>query len=224
MSSHHVVRDGQEPALIVADGAPCSDELLDALLQWAPEVMALDQAFFRLQQQGIPVDYWLGDFDQVPDPHRWAPAHAPTKVIPAPDQNATDFQKGVRWMAGRGYRNLHVVWATGRRMDHTFDNICSSARLARELHIQLTLFDDFTRIDTIRPGFSKWFPAGTVLSLLPVGMVKDVTTENLRYPLHQEHLSSDARLGTSNEVAADGPVHIDFSSGLLLLMEVQRGA
>ena len=32
MSSHHIVRDDQEPALIIANGAACSDELLGQLL------------------------------------------------------------------------------------------------------------------------------------------------------------------------------------------------
>ena len=32
MSSHHIVRDDQEPALIIANGASCSEELLGQLL------------------------------------------------------------------------------------------------------------------------------------------------------------------------------------------------
>lgn len=36
MSSHHIVRDDQEPALIIANGAACSSELLGQLLEWSP--------------------------------------------------------------------------------------------------------------------------------------------------------------------------------------------
>jgi thiamine pyrophosphokinase len=35
MSSHHIVRDDQEPALIIANGAACSAELLGQLLEWS---------------------------------------------------------------------------------------------------------------------------------------------------------------------------------------------
>jgi thiamine pyrophosphokinase len=32
MSSHHIVRDDQEPELIIANGEACSDDLLDQLM------------------------------------------------------------------------------------------------------------------------------------------------------------------------------------------------
>ena len=37
MSSHHIVRDDQEPALIITNGASCSEEeLIGQLLEWSP--------------------------------------------------------------------------------------------------------------------------------------------------------------------------------------------
>ena len=44
MSSHHVVRDLQEPALIIANGEACSETLLGELLEWSPYVVVLDGA------------------------------------------------------------------------------------------------------------------------------------------------------------------------------------
>ncbi len=44
MSSHHIVRDDQEPALIIANGEACSAELLGQLLEWSPLVIVLDSA------------------------------------------------------------------------------------------------------------------------------------------------------------------------------------
>ena len=48
MSSHHIVRDDQEPALIIANGAACSIELLGQLLEWSPLVVVLDSAMERV--------------------------------------------------------------------------------------------------------------------------------------------------------------------------------
>ena len=56
MSSHHIVRDDQEPALIIANGASCSDELMGQLLEWSPLVIVLDSAIERVlefQHQSI---------------------------------------------------------------------------------------------------------------------------------------------------------------------------
>ena len=63
MSSHHIVRDNQEPALIIANGADCSDALLQQLMEWSPYVLALDGAVHRLLARKLRFDAWLGDFD-----------------------------------------------------------------------------------------------------------------------------------------------------------------
>ena len=63
MSSHHIVRDDQEPALIIANGASCSEELIGQLLEWSPLVIVLDSAMDRVLELGIKIDVLLGDFD-----------------------------------------------------------------------------------------------------------------------------------------------------------------
>ncbi len=64
MSSHHIVRDDQEPALIIANGASCNIELLGQLLEWSPLVIVLDSAIERVLALEIKVDILLGDFDR----------------------------------------------------------------------------------------------------------------------------------------------------------------
>ena len=66
MSSHHIVRDDQEPALIIANGQSCSFELMGQLLEWSPVVMVLDGAIHRVLELGIKLDIVLGDFDKIP--------------------------------------------------------------------------------------------------------------------------------------------------------------
>ena len=56
MSSHHIVRDNQEPALIIANGADCGDALLQQLMEWSPYVLALDGAVHRLLERNIRFD------------------------------------------------------------------------------------------------------------------------------------------------------------------------
>ena len=64
MSSHHIVRDDQEPALIIPNGASSSQELLGQLFEWSPLVIVLDSAIDRVLELGIKVDVLLGDFDR----------------------------------------------------------------------------------------------------------------------------------------------------------------
>ena len=53
MSSHHIIRDKQEPALIIANGEECSMDLLEQLLEWSPTVVVLDGAIQRVIDLGI---------------------------------------------------------------------------------------------------------------------------------------------------------------------------
>jgi thiamine pyrophosphokinase len=81
MSSHHIVRDDQEPALIIANGAACSDELLGQLLEWSPLVVVLDSAMERVVELGIKVDVLLGDFDRGFDANYYKVTHYPIEMI-----------------------------------------------------------------------------------------------------------------------------------------------
>ena len=71
MSSHHIVRDDQEPALIIANGAACQPEFLGQLLEWSPLVVVLDAAMERVMELDIKVDVLLGDVDADFEPEKY---------------------------------------------------------------------------------------------------------------------------------------------------------
>ena len=89
MSSHHIIRDKQEPALIIANGEACSLDMVEQLLEWSPTVIVLDGAIERVVSLGIKVDVWLGDFDHV---HTADYSNYPLKKVHTPDQNLTDLE------------------------------------------------------------------------------------------------------------------------------------
>ena len=91
MSSHHIIRDKQEPALIIANGEECTMDLLEQLLEWSPTVVVLDGAIERVISLGIKVDVWLGDFDHS-EKHSSELENYPLKKIHTPDQNKTDLE------------------------------------------------------------------------------------------------------------------------------------
>ena len=95
MSSHHIVKDKQEPALIIANGEDCSYDLLSQLLEWSPTVLVLDGAITRVLELGIKVDIVLGDFDSAKNIEELLIDQQPIKIIHTPDQNKTDLEKGI---------------------------------------------------------------------------------------------------------------------------------
>ena len=217
MSSHHIVRDDQEPALIIANGAACSEELLGQLLEWSPLVIVLDSAIERVLKLGIKVDVLLGDFDRGFQPEYYLEKQYPLEIVYAPDQNKTDLEKAFDYLIEKGHKAVNVIWATGKRADHTITNITSIVKFRNQLKI--VLFDDHSKIHLLPQKFQKWYPKNTVISLIPIGEVHGIHSENLFYPLQNDSLTIGYRTGNSNHVTEDGLITIEHNEGDLLLME-----
>ena len=217
MSSHHVIRDEQEPALIIANGEACSFELMGELLEWSPLVVVLDSAIHRVLDLNIKVDVLLGDFDRDFDAESIRKEQYPIEIVYTPDQDKTDLEKAFEYLIKRGFPAVNVVWATGRRADHTITNITNIVRFREQLKI--VIIDDYSKIFLLPKVYEKWYPKGTPISLIPVGTASEITTQNLKYTLDNESLTIGYRTGSSNEVAADGMVKITYQEGDLLMME-----
>lgn len=216
MSSHHIVRDNQEAALLIADGEACSIALMEELLEWSPFVLVLDGALARVLEWNIRVDVWLGDFDSGEALTERAQALGIERVH-TPDQDCTDLQKGFEYLIGRGFHSVHVLWGGGKRIDHYFNNIFTAAAWSERLNI--AFIDDYSRAFYIPKTFKKWVPKGTHISLLPCGRCEGVSTKNLVWNLQGETLELPHKTSSSNRVEEDGWVEVDFESGYLLWVE-----
>ncbi|MFZ4261425.1 hypothetical protein ACFRAE_05240 [Sphingobacterium sp. HJSM2_6] len=67
MSSHHIIRENQEPALFIADYFSLSTEHLGQLLEWSPTLLALASQYDFLQSAGIKVDVLLAPSETIID-------------------------------------------------------------------------------------------------------------------------------------------------------------
>ena len=212
MSSHHFVKEGQEPALIIANGASCSYELLTAIMEWCPFVVVLDGAYQRIQKLGIKPDVVLGDFDSITEKDN----DIDVEFIHIADQDSTDLEKGIDNLISKNFNDINVLWATGNRVDHTLNNIAS---LAKFNAYRIVLYDDFSRVFVLPNKYAKHYPKGSALSLIPMGKVTNIVTENLKYNLIEENLEFGSRSGTSNFVLDTGVVKISYDEGQLILVE-----
>jgi len=218
MSSHHIVRDNQEPALIMANGADCGDDLLQQLMEWSPYVLALDGAVHRLLERNIRFDAWLGDFDSGAGVDEMALSKmGDIQRIWAEDQDKTDLEKGIEFLISKGHVAANIIWGTGRRADHTINNMATLWRYHDQM--TLSLLDDHSRVYPLNRQFKKWYPAGTAISLIPVGYASGINSSNLEYSLLNHRLELPHSTGSSNRVLEDGFVEITYAEGHLLMME-----
>lgn len=217
MSSHHIVRDDQEPALIIANGAECSQELLGQLLEWSPFIIVLDSAIERVMKLDLKVDVLLGDFDRNLEVEKYRETQFPIEIVHTPDQNKTDLEKAFDYLIQKKIPAVNVVWATGKRADHTITNITNIVSYRKKLKI--VILDDHSKIFLLPNKFEKWYTANSIISLIPIGKVTGIHSQNLFYPLQNDTLIMGYRTGSSNHVTNDGLVTIEHSEGDLLLME-----
>jgi len=56
MSSHHIIREDQEPALLIMDADAVEFEQVQELLKWSPTVMVTEQSLPEVLSWGIKID------------------------------------------------------------------------------------------------------------------------------------------------------------------------
>lgn len=217
MSSHHIIKEKQEPALMIANGLSCNDEIMGQLLEWSPYILVLDGALDRVLMKGIKVDSVLGDFDSLNVQRLDTELEQKIKWLHTPNQKLTDFDKGLEFLIEEGHNAVNILWATGRRLDHTINNLISVAKYSDK--ILINLIDDHSRIFVLPRNFKKYYPAGTTLSLIPITDVSNIVTSGLMYNLSGEDFSVPNVTGTSNEVLETGIISINHEAGILFLME-----
>lgn len=59
MSSHHIVRENQEPALFIAHPNCLDEEYLNQLLEWSPTIITLAEHYEGLKSREIKIDVIL---------------------------------------------------------------------------------------------------------------------------------------------------------------------
>lgn len=217
MSSHHFVKENQEPALIIANGQPCSETLLGELLEWSPYVIVLDGALDKVLSYGIKFDVLLGDFDRLEAKHLDLPDQPNIEIVHTPDQNKTDLEKALDFLIQKGHKAVNIVWATGLRMDHTFNNICTLGKYCDK--INAVMLDNYSKIFVLPKDYKKYYNKGQVISLFALGEVNGIKSSGLAYNLNNDSLSTLHRSGSSNESAETGMVEISYKEGVLLMME-----
>jgi thiamine pyrophosphokinase len=206
-------------AFVFANGEPCSHTLLNTLLNQYPDAIkiVLDGGIEHFEQYNLVPDVWMGDFDHYLNEKEILDKYPNLTVIHTPDQEYTDLEKALIWLQKHDFKTVHVFWATGRRLDHTVNNTVNIARFSSVFE-KIVLYDDYSMCMPLPNRFEQYFRKDTVISLVPLGTVTGIVTENLKYPLNHEELRLGYRNGTSNEVLQDGWVRITYQNGDLLLI------
>jgi thiamine pyrophosphokinase len=147
MSSHHIVREKQEPALLVLGLDNFPDELLGQLLEWSPTVITTPQTAEKLVAYGIKIDWIITNGeDEI--------LQSDVKLMSAGDDNLTDA--ALKFLSGNEYPAVNIV--TDELNLDDYEHFADK--------IDLVIFHNNQKIYPVNPGFSKWKPAGELIELM----------------------------------------------------------
>ncbi len=157
MSSHHIIREKQEPALYIHYLGDFDEESLGQLLEWSPSVLVAASEYEKALSLGIKIDVVIGVADELQIQEH-------TKFIYAGVEN---LPTAVKYLIAEGYPAVNII-SKENRFDDLVDYLPE---------INIVLFTEAEKTYAVKPGFSIWKPKGTIFH---IDIISYFETSNLK--------------------------------------------
>lgn len=107
MSSHHIVRDAQEPALLLAAEEALGLEVVQHLLEWSPTVVCLANVLPMALLQGYKIDAVAGSLEASLQTKLLA--QMPVQLIASKQPPSQEITGALDWLAEQGHHQVSIV-------------------------------------------------------------------------------------------------------------------
>lgn len=170
MSSHHIVRENQEPALIIEDLHCIADFFLSQLLEWNPTIICGTGSLSSLRDKGIKIDVVISPKEiALPQDH-----------IVYISAQGSFVEAALAYLIEKNYQAVNVV--CGQPYLYLLPEYAS--------RIDIALLNNGIRYYAVKSGFSKWKPGNEVVYLY--GDEGNLQTKGLiKQENHQYRTASD---------------------------------
>ncbi len=211
--------------LIVSGGYLDSEFACAYMRQYPCElVIAVDSGMEFFYEHGLIPDYIVGDFDSVKTEvlqyFQNMEQKKPVILQFQPEKDETDTELAMRTAIEKGTKRIHLLGATGSRVDHMIGNI-HLLGAAMKQRVECFMVDKHNRIRMIERGMvlKQQEQYGNYVSLFPfTPQVRGLTLTGFKYPLNCYTLECYHSLGVSNEIVEE-KAEISFDQGVLLVVE-----
>lgn len=169
MSSHHIIRENQEPALIIDDFDVISEDLLGQLLEWSPTVITHDLGLLQSMNLGIKVDYVI--LSNSNQDHSIKIRNLLTEGIVLVETEKNFYDASVELL-----RNLKNPHANILSRQFPLEQMLS---IKKNSELNLVLIQNSFRYIVCKSTFTKWKPKGSLVHL-PNENLNKFVVENLQ--------------------------------------------
>jgi thiamine pyrophosphokinase len=178
MSSHHIVRDEQEPALVIHRFDSFPAEQLGQLLEWSPVVICCGPALDQILEQGVKIDLAIVPFEHTDKYKEALRGQEPVKIISLSQPNY--LLTSLQLLQKEGHKAVNII-TTAELKDEVIESIIEYVQF-----FDIVIFDESHRHLFInRTEFSKWLMAGSPISLTPLGEPGNIRTEGFSADINQ---------------------------------------
>ncbi len=200
--------------LVIAHGTIPSFKIVRSLVSGARRIVCADGGANVAVRLGIRPDAIVGDCDSLTAKTRKNLPSA--EIIYRPSQYSTDLEKALDYCLERRIRHIVIIGATGKRLDHTLSNMS----IIRKYHGRLSIrcIDHYGEVFFVVRKISFPVAAGQIISFVPLGKCRGISTEGLLYSLRNGTLEIGVKEGQSN-VATKSRVKISVKHGSLLVFK-----
>ncbi len=152
MSSHHFVKEQQEPAVFILDVEGISFDTVAPLLEWSPTLLVAQEAVEVVLSWGIKIDVVLGTLEFQRDQLHLLEEQYPLRFLTVSTGSA--LEEGIHYLLASQHKAVHLVGFDHQKCQQLEEKI---------LHLDLTLVDGDWKYYPVKGGkFSKWFAAAEI--------------------------------------------------------------
>lgn len=152
MSSHHFVKDQQEPAVWIVDADGVFLEHIAPMLEWVPTVLVNESAVEQVLSWGIKIDLILASEDFQKTNDSLLKEQFPLKFLTESEPNS--LNRGTEYLLETAHKAVHLIG-----MSH----LKAFQLPARISELDLTIVDGDWKYYPVKSGvFRKWFVETTI--------------------------------------------------------------
>jgi thiamine pyrophosphokinase len=199
-----------ETTVILADGSYPVHDIPLGYLKNADHIICCDGSARVLVDNGFMPEAIVGDLDSLDED---LAVKYSDRLYKETEQENNDLTKAVRWCVVKGYNDIVILGATGKREDHTLGNISLLAEYVRLVRVKMVT-DTGIFIPCLGSCRFSTSP-GQQVSVFSIDPETEITSEGLRYPLVRRKLKNWWE-ATLNEATGDS-FSLEFKKGRVIV-------
>jgi hypothetical protein len=165
MSSHHIIREDQEPALLLLGAAAFDFAQVQDLLEWSPTVMVSEQALKEVLSWGIKIDIVIASEENVSNLKTSLSDQSPVKLHSYTSKGA--LATALDLLISSKQKAVNVFATEPLESFEAFSSL------------DISVFHSAKRWSFIRNrSYEKWFPAGRIIHVHPANNQAVIKTQH----------------------------------------------